>query len=114
MKHCYNASVMQCMKFKVHLNKNPSQNFNKNSKVLKNLKQFQKPQKLGQRSCKCMIKREKESYQMKNKDLETKNEVRKMKSLSFRCLGVREERSYQERSKENGSEIARHEFIETS
>ena len=33
---------MQCMKFKDHLNKNPSQNFNKNSKVLKNLKQFQK------------------------------------------------------------------------
>ena len=44
------------MKFKDHFNKNPSQNFNKNSKVLKNLKQFKKPQKLGQRSCKCMIK----------------------------------------------------------
>ena len=47
------------MKFKDHFNKNPSQNFNKNSKVLKNLKQFQKPQKLGQRSWKCMIKMKK-------------------------------------------------------
>ena len=45
---------MQCMKFKDHLKnlknlnkkkkKGPSKNFNKNSKVLKNLKQFQKPQ----------------------------------------------------------------------
>ena len=42
MKHCYNAHVVQCMKFKDHLNKNTSQNFNKNSKVLKNLNQFQK------------------------------------------------------------------------
>jgi len=74
---------MQCMKFKYHSNKNPSQNFNKNSKVLKNLKQFQKPQKLGQRSWKCMIKMKKVSYQVRNKDLETKKEVRKMKSLSF-------------------------------
>ena len=51
---------------------------------------------------------------MKNRDLETKNEVRKMKRLSFGCLGVREERSYQERLKENGSEIASRKFIETS
>ena len=51
---------------------------------------------------------------MKNKDHETETEVRKMKSLSFGCLGVREERSYRERSKENGFEIARLEFIETS
>ena len=50
MKHCYNAHVMQCTEFKDHFNKNPSQNLKKNSKVLKNLKQFQKPQKLGQRS----------------------------------------------------------------
>ena len=38
MKHCYNAHVMQCMKFKDHLNKNPSQNFNKK---LKNFENFQ-------------------------------------------------------------------------
>ena len=114
MKHCYNAHVMQCMKFKDHFNKNPSQNFNKNSKVLKNLKQFQKPRKLGQRSWKCMMKMKKVSYQMRNKDLETENEVRRLKSLRFGCLGVREEKSYQERSKENGFEIARHEFIQTS
>ena len=37
---------MQYMKFKDHFNKNPSQNFNKNSKVLKNLNQFQKPPKV--------------------------------------------------------------------
>ena len=61
-----------------------------------------------------MIKMKQVSYQMRNKDLETENEVRKMKRLSFGCLGVREERSYEERLKENGSEIARHEFIETS
>ena len=36
---------------------------------------------------KCMIKRKKVSYQMKNNDLETENEVRKMKRLSFGCLG---------------------------
>ena len=46
MKYCYNTHVMQCMKFKDHFNKNPSQNFNKNSKVLKNLKQFQKNPKV--------------------------------------------------------------------
>ena len=63
---------------------------------------------------KCMIKKEKVSHQMKNKDLETEDEVRKMKRLSFGCLGVREERSYQERLKENGSEIASRKFIETS
>ena len=74
---------MQYMKFKDHFNKNPSQNFNKNSKVLKNLNQFQKPQKLGQRLWKYMIKMKKVSYQMTNKDLETENEVRKLKCLSL-------------------------------
>ena len=38
---------MQCMKLKDHLNKNPSQNFNKHSTILKNLKIFQKSQNLG-------------------------------------------------------------------
>ena len=46
MKHCYNAHVMQCMKFKDHLNKNLSQNFNKNSRILKNFNQFQKTLKV--------------------------------------------------------------------
>ena len=46
IKHCYNAHVMQCMKFKDHLNKNPSQNFNKNSKVLKNLNPISKAPKV--------------------------------------------------------------------
>ena len=43
MKHCCNAHVMQCMKFKDHFNKNQSQNFNKNSKVLKISNNFKKP-----------------------------------------------------------------------
>ena len=38
---------MQCMRFKDHLNKDPSRNFNKNSTILKNSKSFQKPQNLG-------------------------------------------------------------------
>ena len=61
-----------------------------------------------------MIKMKKVSYQKRNKDLETKKEVRNVRVLSLRCLGVREERKYRERSKENGSEIARRVFIETS
>ena len=35
------------MGFKYHLNKNPCQNFNKNSTILNNPKIFQKPQNLG-------------------------------------------------------------------
>ena len=50
MKHCYNAHVMQCMKFKDHLNKNPSQNFNKKLKNFEIFQPISKPQKLGQRS----------------------------------------------------------------
>ena len=46
MKHCYNAHVMQCMKFKDHFNKNPSQNFNKNSKVLKKFQPISKTPKV--------------------------------------------------------------------
>ena len=111
MKHRYNAHVMQCMKFKDHFNKNPSQNFNKNSKVLKNLKQFQNPQKLGQRSWKCMIKMKKVSYQMRNKDLETEKEVRKMKSLSFGWLREGEKSVYREGSRRIETEIARILFI---
>ena len=41
-----------------------------------------------------MIKREKVSYQMKNKDHEIENEVRKMKRLSFGCLGEGEKPFY--------------------
>ena len=48
MKHCYNANVMQCMNILDHLNKNHPNNFTKTSSILKNLKKFQKPQKLGQ------------------------------------------------------------------
>ena len=64
----------------------------------KNFINFEKPQSLSKipkvwsKDMKCMIKRKKESYQMKNKDLKTKKEVRKKKCLSFVCLGVREER----------------------
>ena len=100
MKHCYNAHVMQCMKFKDHLNKNPSQNFNKNSKVLKIFKQFQKPQKLGQRLWKCMIKMKKLSYQMRNKDFKTKNEVRKKYGVFEKCFGRWRGWKYRERSRE--------------
>ena len=48
MKHCYNANVMQCMNILDHLNKNHPNNFTKTSSILKNLKNFQKLQKLGQ------------------------------------------------------------------
>ena len=51
---------MQCMKFKDHLNKNPFQNFSKNSKILKNPKNFQKPQNLGLNAWNAWIMREKE------------------------------------------------------
>ena len=47
MKHCYNANVMQCMNILDHLNKNHPNNFTKTSSILKNLKNFQKLQKLG-------------------------------------------------------------------
>ena len=58
-----------------------------------------------------MIKREKESYQMKNKDLETENEVRKMKSLSFWRLREGKKSIYQERSRRIETKIARILFI---
>ena len=48
---------------------------------------------------------------MKNKDLETENEVRKMKRLSFGCLGEGEKAFYRERLGRNGTEIARILFI---
>ena len=60
---------------------------------------------------KCMIKREKALYQMKNTDLEIENEVRKMKRLSFGCLGEGEKFFYRERSGRNGTEIAWIPFI---
>ena len=60
---------------------------------------------------KCMIKKEKVSHQMKNKDLETEDEVRKMKRLSFGCLGEGEKPFCRERSGRNGTEIARILFI---
>jgi len=60
---------------------------------------------------KCMTKREKVSYHMKNKDIETENEVRKMKRLSCGCLGEGEKPFYQERLGRNGTEIARIKFI---
>ena len=53
-KYHYNANVMQCMRFWTHLNENPSQNFNKNSSILKNPKIFQKPQNLRFKNMKCM------------------------------------------------------------
>ena len=48
MKHCYNANAMQCMMIYTHLSKTHPKNFTKTSSILKNLKKFQKPQKLGQ------------------------------------------------------------------
>ena len=77
-----------------HLNKNPSQNFNKNSKVLKKSQTISKTLKVRSKIMKCMIKKEKVSHQMKNKDLETEDEVRKMKRLSFGCLGEGEKPFY--------------------
>ena len=60
---------------------------------------------------KCMIKKEKVSHQMKNKDLETEDEVRKMKRLSFGCLGEGEKPFCRERSRTNATEIIRILFI---
>ena len=60
---------------------------------------------------KCMIKKEKVSHQMKNKDLETEDEVRKMKRLSFGCLGEGEMPFCRERSRTNATEIIRILFI---
>ena len=54
------------------------------------------------------------SYQKRNKDLQTKNEVRNVRGLSLRCLGVREERICRERSKVVRSEIATALYIEIS
>ena len=48
MKHCYNVVVMQCMNILDHLTKNHPKNFTKTSLILKNPKNFEKPQKLGQ------------------------------------------------------------------
>ena len=36
----HDNDVMQCMRFKDHLNKDPSQNFNKNSTILKKTPKF--------------------------------------------------------------------------
>ena len=58
-----------------------------------------------------MIKRKKVSYQMKNNDLETENEVRKMKRLSFGCLGEVEKPFCHERLGRNETEITRILFI---
>ena len=60
---------------------------------------------------KCMIKKEKVSHQMKNKDLETEDEVRKMKRLSFGSLGEGEKPFCRERSRTNATEIIRILFI---
>ena len=52
------------------LKQNPSQNFSKNSKVLKKKSQIiSKTPKVRSKIMKCMIKKEKASYQMKNTDL---------------------------------------------
>ena len=55
---------------------------------------------------KSMIKKEKASCQMKNKDLKTEKEVRKMKRLSFGCLGEGKILFFLERLGRNETEIA--------
>ena len=72
----------------------PTPHFNKNSKVLKKSQTISKTLKVRSKIMKCMIKKEKVSHQMKNKDLETEDEVRKMKRLSFGCLGEGEKPFY--------------------
>ena len=64
------------------LSENPTQNFNEISSILKNPKNFQKPQILGFKNMKCMNKKGLEAYQVKKnlknlgKSLRTKIEVR--------------------------------------
>ena len=57
MKHCYNAHVMQCMVIQDQIYKTHPKNLAKTSLILKNLKTFQKPQKVRSQDVKCMMKR---------------------------------------------------------
>ena len=43
MKHCYNASVMQCMRLQTHLSNTHPKNCTKPSSILKNPKIFKQP-----------------------------------------------------------------------
>ena len=67
----------------------PSQKFHKTSLILKkkNPKNFQKPQKLGKKCMKCMIKRWKRDHTSEKCKEKTKDRVGKMKRLSLWCLG---------------------------
>ena len=58
-KYSYYASVMKCMRFETRLSKNPSQNFNNNSLILKNPKIFQRPQNVVFKSWNAWKMREK-------------------------------------------------------
>ena len=60
MKHYENENVMQCMSIWDHLNKTQPKNFTKISSILKNPKNFQKPQKFRSKSMKCMINERKD------------------------------------------------------
>ena len=73
--------------------------FDKRSQIIS------KTPKVRSQIMKCMIKMKKAPHQMKNKDLETENEVRKMKRLSLRCLGEGEILFCLERLGRNGIEI---------
>ena len=91
-----------------------------NQKILRITYQFWKTPKIfsttpkvRSKIMKCMIKSEKASYQMKNKDLKTEKNVRKMKRLSFGCLGEGEILFCHERSGRNKTEIAWILFIGT-
>ena len=57
--------MMQCMRFYTHLSENPSQNFNKNSSILKNPNKFSKTPKPRFQNMKCMNMKRLEAYQVK-------------------------------------------------
>ena len=54
---------------------NPSQKFSKISFILKNLKNFQKPQKLGQKCMKCTIRWWQEDHTCEKCKIKTKEGV---------------------------------------
>ena len=68
-QYCYNANVMQCMRFQTHLSENPSQNFKNNSSILKKPQNFSKTPKPKFQNMKCMKNKRLETYQEK-KNLE--------------------------------------------
>ena len=98
--------------FKIIQTKTHAKNFAKTSKILKNHKKFQKPQKMGQNIWNAWLMSKKSSYQRRKIDLEAEDFLGMRFGVRKKGFGRWKDTNYQERSRRNERNVTRTLYIE--